>query len=673
MDLRNILDILTENEVEVKTRLPESNPGETSQFTKNNAKFASHAEQTLDSMVNGWDIETLPEFLKDEGVELPAGEEEAEEEIEAVNEKWNSPVPRSNSSEECNVCYGDTWVIDYTRNVPIQCPKCNGTGVLSTQAEVNDEYYAESDDKGDIESKVGRSLRYTPNTKLSGYVDEALDADLADKMLRSKGSKGPKGPDREEADAEAPADDLAETSTMEEGKEWNIDGDIVNIDNGTIIINGTKVGEVNQDYKHGYHPAILLQIGDKEEWFEMDTDDLITKVVNKAVEFNNGGTATIAESDSELNDIKKLSGHVDEAIDAQTRKLDKKELVDYLDRILDKEKGKTDKYKLPYVHRSTVKNLIPIVDPDGHEYDLDKLAADITERPKKLLKQNEKMQHSDGTTSTFYNIGLPALTGLGYNEEKKEFVVINTCPGAGECKTYCYALKGGYVQWSAVSMSQTKILNFLYNDPTGFFVTLSGEIDQEKRKGDAKQDKHKVVIRWHDAGDFFSQEYLEMAYKMAATHPTVDFYAYTKMADVAGSNQNRPPNFMINFSMGARKAEERRVDFGTTKHSSVVPREMFTDLIQKDGNKLIKDAGGRIQWNNPEDWETFKDRLTAKYSIDKSTIISYSEMMDTPLGGAHADGARNFRNNLYNVVVAPGDGDDSANRSDVLGTYLLMH
>ena len=27
----------------------------------------------------------------------------------------------------------------------------------------------------------------------------------------------------------------------------------------------------------------------------------------------------------------------------------------------------------------------------------------------------------------------------------------------------------------------------------------------------------------------------------------------------------------------------------------------------------------------------------------------------------------------YNVIVKPGDGDDSANRSDVLGTYLLIH
>jgi hypothetical protein len=386
----------------------------------------------------------------------------------------------------------------------------------------------------------------------------------------------------------------------------------------------------------------------------------------------------------ELRHIRKLSGQtkideeeIDEVLDAQTRKLGGKELTDYLDRILAKQKGKTDKYKLPYVHRSLVKDLIPIVDQEKNPYDLDKLAKDITVRPTKLLKQNEKMQHSDGTTSIFYNVGIPALTGLGYDEEKQEFAIVNTCPGAGECKTFCYALKGGYVQWRASSLSQTRILNYLWNDPDGFMEQLSTEIDRESRKADAKQGKHKVTIRWHDAGDFFSDKYLEMAYKLAATHPTVDFYAYTKIADVAGSVQNRPPNFKINFSMGARKGEEKRVDFGITKHSSVVPKDLFNDLIQKDGNKLIKDAEGRIQWNSPEDWETFKERLANKYSINPKTILSYSEMMKTPLGsrskGDNADGARGFKNDLWNIVVAPGDGDDSANRADVLGTYLLMH
>ena len=597
MDLRNILNILTEHDHEVKSNLPEGNPGRVSDLVKTQAKFQGRSDGSNQGLSSDFEVQSLEQFLLDNGVEpdkdaeeLAIKQQSPDDDTEELEEFYVPPYDNNKnirsvnrrSSGKCGKCRGDGTVLNPGRTDVMVCPECNGAGFFGDSENRREPSTYDSVEESNL-GKDGKS----PSVK---YKD-STEADLADRMMKAK---PPARPDREEADADE--------------------------------------GPVARELRH----------------------------------------------------IRKLSGQtkideeeIDEVLDAQTRKLGGKELTDYLDRILAKQKGKTDKYKLPYVHRSLVKDLIPIVDQEKNPYDLDKLAKDITVRPTKLLKQNEKMQHSDGTTSIFYNIGLPALTGLGYDEAKKEFVIINTCPGAGECKTFCYALKGGYVQWRASSLSQTRILNYLWNDPDGFMEQLSTEIDRESRKADAKQGKHKVTIRWHDAGDFFSDKYLEMAYKLAATHPTVDFYAYTKIADVAGSVQNRPPNFKINFSMGARKGEEKRVDFGITKHSSVVPKDLFNDLIQKDGNKLIKDAEGRIQWNSPEDWETFKERLANKYSINPKTILSYSEMMKTPLGsrskGDNADGARGFKNDLWNIVVAPGDGDDSANRADVLGTYLLMH
>ena len=108
---------------------------------------------------------------------------------------------------------------------------------------------------------------------------------------------------------------------------------------------------------------------------------------------------------------------------------------------------KVDKYKMPYVHRGNIK----IKDESDHTFDLDKLKAAITQRPDKILKQNEKITHSGGGSTVYYNIGLPALKGLAVNEKTGEFVVVDTCPGAGACKVYCYAKKGGYVQWKASS------------------------------------------------------------------------------------------------------------------------------------------------------------------------------------------------------------------------------
>ena len=366
---------------------------------------------------------------------------------------------------------------------------------------------------------------------------------------------------------------------------------------------------------------------------------------------------------------------VDEAkLDAPARVIDGEDLESYLDRVIgtpfvDPKTGevkktprgtekyvsgktKQDKFKLPYVHRS---NVVPIVDETGSKYDLDALRDMITKRPAKILKQNEKMQHSDGTASVFYNIGLPALKGLAYDEENQNFVVIDTCPGAGQCQVFCFAMKGGYVQWKGVSLSQSRLLNFLYNDPDGFMYKLGEEIASAYKRYNKKGKQTKLAIRWHDAGDFFSTEYLDKAYELARRFPTVDFYAYTKIAAVAKSE--KPENFIINFSMGAKPSQEREIDFTREKNSRVVSEVLFKDLVErtKDGKLVYKDE---------QSLQTLKNRIAAKYSVDPDSIITYDQMMKIP---------KSEERGKWNVIVKQGDGDDSANRNDVLNTFLLMH
>ena len=52
----------------------------------------------------------------------------------------------------------------------------------------------------------------------------------------------------------------------------------ITIDDGIVTVNGKKVGEVMQDRKHGYHPAVSIRIGKKVEWLELDTKNLIDVV-----------------------------------------------------------------------------------------------------------------------------------------------------------------------------------------------------------------------------------------------------------------------------------------------------------------------------------------------------------------------------------------------------------
>lgn len=340
---------------------------------------------------------------------------------------------------------------------------------------------------------------------------------------------------------------------------------------------------------------------------------------------------------------------------ANTRTLSPDEMQAYLGRTAGGSKTKMDKYTMPYVHRGNIE----IKDENDRTFDLDKLRAAITARPEKILKQNEKITHSGGGSTVYYNIGLPALKGLAVNEATGEFVVVDTCPGAGACKVYCYAKKGGYVQWKASSMSQTRQLNFLLNDPQGY----KNKLENELRSAVAKFGKKgtKVVVRWHDAGDFFSPEYLDMAYSVAKDFPNVDFYAYTKMAGVATGS--KPSNFKMNFSMGATPEQEKQINFQKTKHSTVVPKQMFDDLISRDDDgKVVRNDKGQIQFSD-DNLKVLKKKLASKYNMPEDSVITYDEMMALPVASEPT----------YNVIVKPGDGDDSANRSDVIGTWLLIH
>ena len=295
---------------------------------------------------------------------------------------------------------------------------------------------------------------------------------------------------------------------------------------------------------------------------------------------------------------------LDEAIklNAPQRKWSRDELQSYAERIKTGTKTKQDKFA-PIIHGSNIKG---IVKDDGlDQWDLDDLARQITTRPRAILGTNAKMEKSKTEGEIIYDLTLPALSGIVVDEDTGDFVEITTCPGAGECQLFCYARKGGYVMFPASSMSAAQALNFLVNDPKGYMATVNKEINGVKSKTDKAGIR--LVVRWHDAGDFFSKEYLDLAYQIARANPDVKFYAYTKMGDVAIGD--RPDNFIINFSSGAKSREVKKVELhkgagNVVKQGVTVPKDMFFDLIARQGNKLIKDEKGRTQFASLEALET---------------------------------------------------------------------
>lgn len=349
---------------------------------------------------------------------------------------------------------------------------------------------------------------------------------------------------------------------------------------------------------------------------------------------------------------------------APTRPIGDTELTDYLDRIRNREKNKTDKYKLPYIHRSSV---VSYYNEAGKKYNVDAIKDALSERPKKLLKQNEKMKHSNGELEQFFNIGFAALVGIALDENTNELIVVNTCPGAGSCKVDCFAMKGGKVQFQGPWLSDGRILTYLLNDPDGFFKQLDNEIKKEETKGD--KGGYSVSIRWHDAGDFFSPEYVNLAFKLARNNPDISFYAYTKVSDVAMGD--KPGNFMINWSEGAASREEKKIKssdpaLAQTKNSRIVPSDLFYDLLVKDEKKnLVKGPEG--QWQViPNKLPELKNRLAQAYKLSPSSILSYTEWENKVKG-------RDNTPLKYNVIITPGEPDLTAKDPGVLSTLLLKH
>ena len=361
--------------------------------------------------------------------------------------------------------------------------------------------------------------------------------------------------------------------------------------------------------------------------------------------------------------VDKMSG-VDEAIklDAPQRRIDRDELQGYADRIKTGTKTKQDKFA-PIIHGSNIK---AITTDSGEEWDLDDLARQITTRPRSILGTNAKMEKSANEGEIVYDLTLPALSGIVVDEENGDFVEITTCPGAGECQLFCYARKGGYVMFPASSMSAAQALNFLVNDPEGYTAVVNKEIQQIKAKTDKRNIQ--LVVRWHDAGDFFSKEYLDLAYGVAEANPNVKFYAYTKMGDVATGN--KPANFIINFSSGAKRAQDKKIEIhkaagNQVKQGLTLPKDMFRGLFVTDAKgKYVKDEKGRTQVKGDAEWNQFKQNLAAKYKIDPDTIITYDQMLKVPEGPQPK----------WNVVIFPaGHGDRAANRLDVENSFLMFH
>lgn len=295
------------------------------------------------------------------------------------------------------------------------------------------------------------------------------------------------------------------------------------------------------------------------------------------------------------------------------------------------------------------------------ELDVKTFIENITKIPPQIYGQTEKMEKSSNENFITFNIGIPALRGLVYDIEHKEFYIINTCPGAGTCAHVCYARRGRYVIMSAIFMKQTRILNLLLNYPNEFKKILKNELEglALKNKG------MKIVLRWNDAGDFFSKKYFQIAVEITKELKkegySFESYAHTKIGDVYNLND---PNVVLSFSVDAAEKERSKINLSTAKTSEIVPPDLFKDLFVRDKVHFKTDENGKLIPVDENSINTLKQRISNKYNVDINTLIMYDELLEIP----------ESNDKKFNVIVLPkGQGDIAAQRKDVKRTFLLYH
>lgn len=143
---------------------------------------------------------------------------------------------------------------------------------------------------------------------------------------------------------------------------------------------------------------------------------------------------------------------------------------------------------------------------------------------------------------------------------------LRTCPNAGVCSKGCYARLGKYA-FNNVKRAHEAKLELTQSDQ--FVDLMIKDIEMWLKK----RNLTKLYIRIHDAGDFYSIEYLSKWIKIMSYFESdnrIKFYAYTKqvaMIKMEMYSIRIPSNFNLIFSFGGK--QDHLIDINKDSHSKV--------------------------------------------------------------------------------------------------------
>lgn len=194
-----------------------------------------------------------------------------------------------------------------------------------------------------------------------------------------------------------------------------------------------------------------------------------------------------------------------------------------------------------------------------------------------------RMGNSDLRRDRIWTWSIPAWVIELPNGKK-----FNCCPSAGSCAEPCYARKGTY-RFRNVREAHVRNLMRTLEDLDGWEAEMIAELKAKKFVG--------AYVRIHDAGDFYSDEYLAAWLRIARATPQTTFYAYTKEVERFKRmvEPDPPENFVWIYSWGGRydhliEEDDRQADVFPTLEAMVeagfVDQEA-SDLLAIHGPKKV--------------------------------------------------------------------------------------
>ena len=154
----------------------------------------------------------------------------------------------------------------------------------------------------------------------------------------------------------------------------------------------------------------------------------------------------------------------------------------------------------------------------------------------KWTEGNAKLEKTSG--------GVYRVLGYGIVADYSAILMgqnMNTCPGAQACRAVCYAKQGRYMM---PNVYNARLQNVKESVLGTFVDNAVTDLRYYTKRG-------YNVVRIHDSGDFYNQDYYNRWCDIARALPGIIFYAYTKSLHL-DLWSNKPDNLRIIQSLGGK-------------------------------------------------------------------------------------------------------------------------